>query len=71
MIISIPKILTDKLGNDGADALVHVLNDAETSTKSNLATKADLSEMKAELLKWMVLFWVTQLSAFLFALLKQ
>ncbi len=71
MIVAIPKILVDKLGNDGADALIHVLNDAESRTKNDLCTKADLtelklsmkadlSEVKAELLKWMFIFWVGQ-----------
>ena len=70
MIIAMPKVLIDKLGSDGADALIHILNDAETKTRTDLVTKADLSEMKAELLKWMVIMWITQISAIGLLLLR-
>ncbi len=71
MIITMPKILTDKLGDDGAEALIHVINEAESSMRTDLATKADLSEMKAELLKWMVIMWITQISAIALLFIKK
>lgn len=35
-IISIPKLLREKLGDEGTDALVHVLNENEKELKSSI-----------------------------------
>lgn len=37
-----------------AEAVTRVVRDARTIDLSNLATKTDLAETKAEILKWMV-----------------
>lgn len=74
MIVTLPKVLAEKLGPDGADALVHVLNDAEARSHTDLPTKADLIELKhsakadlasakAEILKWIVVMWIAQIGA--------
>ena len=110
-IISVPKVLRDKLGEDGANALVDLLNGsaqyarddvltfveerferrlseeaakievkiAETEAKLNTRiveteaklegkiaeVKASISEAKADLIRWMFIFWAGQLGAVL------
>ena len=76
-VITIPKILRDKLSEEGAQALVETLNKLEESHKSNVLEVVEgrferrltevkqelLVEMannKAELIKFMFLFWIGQ-----------
>ena len=59
--------LSEKLGKETAETLTTfitetVKDDVESSTK-NLATKEDLANTKAEMIKWMFIFWVGQLAA--------
>jgi hypothetical protein len=59
--------LSEKLGKENAENLTTfiaetVSEDVQNSTK-NLATKQELAETKAELIKWMFIFWVGQLAA--------
>ena len=49
MIVTFPKVLLEKLGNEGAEALAQVLNETESIVKSDLATKGDLIVLKSEL----------------------
>lgn len=77
-LIKVPAVLRQKLGDDGTDALIDVLNKILAQPKiytdaviSQLATKEDLvllrGELKreiattrADLIKWMFVFWVGQ-----------
>ncbi|MBF0318594.1 MAG: hypothetical protein HQL01_02145 [Nitrospirae bacterium] len=82
-VIAIPKPLRERLGDDGVDALVAVINEANLSARDNLATKSDIAALelkiestrseieksKSETLKWMFIFWAGQLIA-IFAMLK-
>ncbi len=65
-MITMPKALTDKLGDAGATALAQMFNEADTETRKALVTKGDLSaglsDTKAELIKWMFIFWVGQVA---------
>jgi hypothetical protein len=51
-VITIPRILREKLGDDGAEALVEVLNKSENS--KGLATTTDIARLEGEMieLKW-------------------
>ncbi len=64
-------ILSDKLGNDTAEAMFkYIDNKTERSVENSiqsLATKEDIStvrkemaEIKTETIKWMFIFWVGQ-----------
>ena len=81
-IVTVPKVLREKLGEDGADALVDLINVANDHTKADVLTfveekferrlseevaKLDvkISEVKADLIRWMFIFWVGQLGAIL------
>lgn len=83
-VISIPKILRDKLTDDGADALVELLDKAGTRSEEAMLDRAEdrfekrLMEVKAEFIKWMFIFWIGQfasivgvLTAILFAFFKR
>ena len=83
-VISIPKILRDKLTDDGADALVELLDKAGTRSEESMLERAEdrfekrLMEVKTELIKWMFIFWIGQfasivgvLTAILFAFFKR
>ena len=85
-IITVPKVLREKLGEDGADALVELVNVANGQTKADVLTfveekferrlseeigkvrqemsvmRQEASEAKAELIRWMFLFWVGQVA---------
>lgn len=60
MIISIPKILVEKLSQDGADALIHMINESGEATVTKKDLEIGLGGLRAELLKWMFLFWIGQ-----------
>ncbi|MCG6552125.1 MAG: hypothetical protein L7F77_07340 [Candidatus Magnetominusculus sp. LBB02] len=79
-VITIPRVLREKLGEDGAEALVNIINETDSTSRRDLATKADLSEEVGKLrleieksskenIKWMFLFWIGQI-AVMVALLK-
>jgi hypothetical protein len=59
-------ILKEKLGESEAKALTeYVESKVEKSIvreKDVLATKVDLAELKAEIIKWMFIFWVGQIA---------
>jgi hypothetical protein len=48
-VITIPKVLRDKLGDDGTDALVKVLNESDSVSGKDYATKADIADVKGEI----------------------
>lgn len=69
--ISLFQILKDKIGEDQAKTLVEYI-DTKVDTKVEkavdektdvLATKQDLAETKADIIKWMFIFWVGLLGA--------
>ncbi|MBF0336299.1 MAG: DUF1640 domain-containing protein [Nitrospirae bacterium] len=62
-VITIPKALRDKLGDEGTDAFIKVINEAGLDTRRDLATKDDISKVRDDiaiirgellLLKWMM-----------------
>jgi hypothetical protein len=70
------KLLTDKLGNDTAEAMFkYIDNKTERSVEATiktLATKDDIanvrkeiSEAKTENIKWMFIFWIGNVGAML------
>jgi hypothetical protein len=74
------QLLSDKLGNDTTEAMFkYIDNKTERSVEANiksLATKDDLatvkyelgkdiSEAKADTIKWMFIFWIGQVGAML------
>ena len=93
-VIAIPKILNDRLTDEGAKAFVEIIERVEDSTQkitlqmaedrfekrlaqvqSALGTK--IAESKAEIIRWMFIFWIGQfasivgvLTAILFAFFK-
>jgi len=60
-------ILEPKIGKIEAEMLTSYIDekisDEIKSDKVNLATKEDLANTKAEMIKWMFIFWVGQLAA--------
>lgn len=58
------ELLKAKIGEKEAEAFVQILettvDEKFKDAKAELTTKADLAEVKAELLKWMFIFWVGQ-----------
>jgi len=89
-VINIPKVIRDKLGEDGAEALIEVFNLIEKNIredsmiileekfekrlteeisrlrvefKEDIAKlRAEIVETKAFLVKWMFVFWVSQIA---------
>ena len=110
-IVMVPKVLREKLGEDGADALVGLINEANGQAKGDVLTfveekferrlseelgkvserittessklnerltteigkvnvefakvRQEMAELKADLIRWMFIFWVGQLGAIL------
>jgi len=83
-LIAVPEILREKLGRDGAEALVGILNDnilavaeekfenritiTENKFDNRMAALEErferrLAETKAEIIKWMFIFWIGQLAS--------
>lgn len=72
-IVVVPKSLREKLGDDGSEALVELLNAAHSLQKSALDVvserferrlaeevaklRQELADLRASLLKWMFVFW--------------
>ncbi|MBF0609475.1 MAG: DUF1640 domain-containing protein [Candidatus Magnetobacterium sp. LHC-1] len=50
-VITIPKALRDKLGDEGTDAFIRVINDAGLDNRRELATKDDIVKVKDEIAK--------------------
>ena len=75
-VIVIPKILQDKLTPEGAEALVEIINKADERSKENIIElveerlekrlaqlDAKIEQVKADMIKWMFIFWIGQISA--------
>ena len=79
-VISIPKILRDKLTDEGADAFVEILNKVEDRTQKAVLEIAEerfekrLAQIETSIIRWMFIFWVGQvgtITAILFAFFKR
>ena len=79
-VISIPRPLREKLGDDGADALVDLLGKVNDGTRQDIMTPVEekferrLAAAEATLIKWMFIFWVGQIgviTGILFAFFKR
>lgn len=61
-VITIPKILREKLSEEGADALVEIINKADEQQKEDIISFVEekferrLAEVKSEIIKWMFIF---------------
>jgi lipoate synthase len=61
-IITIPKVLREKLSEEGAEALVEVINKSNERQKEDIIKFVEekferrLAEVKAEIIKWMFIF---------------
>lgn len=66
-IILLPENLRIKLGDQGAKELIDLINSLVKSTKEDLIESSinkferRLSETKADLIKWMFIFWLGQI----------
>jgi len=67
------EIFKSKLGDSEAETLINYFNSMTdkkiTEKKDIFASKEDLANMKADIIKWMFIFWVGQLGA-LVAIIK-
>ena len=67
--IRLYELLKTKLGTEEAEAFIEILENKVDKkfdeAKNLLATKQDLAENKAELIKWMFIFWIGQLASFI------
>lgn len=71
-VLTIPKVLREKLSEEGADALVDIINKANESKKQNILTLVEekferqlaeeIGKLKAEMIKWMFIFWIGQIA---------
>ena len=71
--LKVYEIFKSKLGDSEAEILINYFNsmtDQKITEKKDLfATNEDLANMKADIIKWMFIFWVGQLGA-LVAIIK-
>ena len=90
-VITIPKILRERLTDEGAEAFVQILDRVEDRTQKAVMemaeerferrlteeigkVKTEIANTRADLIKWMFIFWVGQVStitAILFAFFKK
>jgi len=108
-VITVPKVLREKLGEDGADSLIELINKADTGVKEDVLvfveekferrlaeelskvnekiaetnttlsekiaqTNVKIAETKAEIIRWMFIFWAGQIGVMigiLFAFFKK
>jgi len=66
-IIALPRVLREKLGDEGADSLIELINTATEKTKEDTLIFVEekferrLAEVKSDIIKWMFIFWVGQI----------
>jgi len=86
IVITIPKAIREKLGDEGAEALTELFNKIEDRYKEDIIELAEqrfekrlakldvkIERIRADLIKWMFIFWVGQvgvLIGILFAFFK-
>ena len=78
-VVTVPKVLREKLSEEGADALVELINKADEKEKQDVialveekferrlaetraALEVKIEASKAELIRWMFIFWVGQIA---------
>jgi hypothetical protein len=85
-VVTVGKPLRDKLGDDGVDSLIELINQSNTEQKNDILEFVEekferrlseeigqvrtelvtmIAETKAELIKWMFIFWVGQVGVIL------
>ena len=57
-VITVPRVLRDKLGDEGADAFVDIINKIDSDYRKDLATKADLLLLEAKVRLYFILLAV-------------
>ena len=88
-LITVPKVLRERLGEEGADSLIALINKADEEVKEDILVFVEekfekrlteeigkvneriskeiagltnlISEVKADMIKWMFIFWVGQI----------
>ncbi len=81
------RILQDKLTPEGAEALIEIINKAEEQSKDHTVEVVEerfekriaqldtkIEQVKAELIKWMFIFWIGQvgvITGILFAFFRK
>ena len=79
-VIAIPKILRDRLTDEGADALVQMLDKVNADVQKAVLEIADekfekrLAQVETNIIRWMFIFWVGQIgvmTAIFFTFLKR
>ncbi len=79
-VIAIPRPLREKLGDEGADALVDLLGRVSEGERGDILALAEekferrLATVEATLIKWMSIFWAGQIgviTGILFAFFKR
>ena len=66
-VITIPKILQDRLTPEGAEALIAIINKADEDAKENTIELVEerfenrLAQAEARIIRWMFVFWVGQI----------
>ena len=78
-LIAVPDVLRERLGPEGTQGLVDLLNQAASGTRDDVVAlcierfERRLAEVKAHLIRWMFIFWVGQigvLTGILFAFFR-
>lgn len=71
--IQLFNILKERIGEKEAQSLVEFVESRVEKefekNKDHLATKKDIAESKADMIKWMFIFWIGQIAAIM-ALIK-
>jgi len=86
-VIAIPKILRERLTDEGADAFVRIIDHVEARAQQAILEIAEerfekrlaqldgkIERVRADLIQWMFIFWVGQvgtITAILFAFFKR
>jgi len=79
IVIVLPKVLQDKLGPEGAEALIDILNKTEEQAQKDIIKLVEerfekrLAQVETRLIRWMFIFWVGQIgviTGILFAFFK-
>ena len=79
-VIAIPRPLREKLGDEGADALVELLGRVSEGERGDILSIAEekferrLAVVEANIIKWMFIFWAGQIgviTGILFAFFKR
>lgn len=86
-VIAVPKILRERLTDEGADAFVQIIDQVEARAHQAILEIAEerfekrlaqldgkIERVRADLIQWMFIFWVGQvgtITAILFAFFKR